>query len=63
MLGVFQRQFSGVSCPTDESNVWGEEQGSFSMGPILGGNENKTNLPGPSKGCQMVAKGCQFNIP
>ncbi len=20
-------------------------------------------IPGPSKGCQMVAKGCQFNIP
>ena len=22
-----------------------------------------TYIPGPSKGCQMVAKGCQFNIP
>ena len=27
------------------------------------GGEINSNIPGPSKGCQMVAKGCQFNIP
>ena len=33
---------------------------------LWGGNSGKVgdvHLPGPSKGCQMVPKGCQFSIP